>query len=56
MEQNLYEIALMRDAVGADMVRIALEDSQIDQAAAVLAWCILAAHGRGDCIATQEEV
>ena len=40
MAENLYEYALMRDPVGAQMIMIALEDGEIDRAAAVLAWRI----------------
>ena len=40
------EIALMLDPVGADMVRVALEDGEIDTASAILAWSIIATCGR----------
>jgi hypothetical protein len=45
MDGNLYEIALMLDPVGAEMVRIALEDGEIEATAAALAWSMIASCG-----------
>ena len=48
MEQSLYENALMLDPVGAQMVMIALEDGEIDRAAAVLAWRMAGMQPKSD--------
>ena len=48
MEQNLYVLALMSDPILAVMVKEALRDGLIDQAAAELAWRLIGRDSQ-DC-------
>ena len=58
MVRHLYVQALLRDPILAEMIKVVLDDGQIDEVAAILAWRMMfhSGHSSGYCMALEDQL